>query len=308
MNSGTLPGRERLACAALGGVRLTLPPFPLRARRRAAITRGGPPPARRRTATPSERPGRPRARRRGTPRAEAPSPAGPPTRGALPGSAQREGRHVHGAAGSVAHEPTPWAEPEAVRNRSARSQDTITPARKMLNGSRGPSRARSESASAASGTTQTPRTERVAGRAPIRRTAPRRPATHLSGGPYRSAPSAGAGWPSCAPAKRKKRSQASAEFGGAASCGGRRKALDGAPPGGSTEKRASRAYLLGAVPTCLATVHTCSAGAIPARRRSAYSPVRVRHEVADVAVLRPRDGLTAPAVLPAVSYRDVRPW
>ena len=32
----------------------------------------------------------------------------------------------------------------------------------------------------------------------------------------------------------------------------------------------------------------------------------VRHEVADVAVLRAEDHLTAPAVLPAVSCRDVR--
>jgi hypothetical protein len=32
--------------------------------------------------------------------------------------------------------------------------------------------------------------------------------------------------------------------------------------------------------------------------------VRVRHEVADVAVLKSEDWLTAPAVLPAVSYRD----
>jgi hypothetical protein len=32
----------------------------------------------------------------------------------------------------------------------------------------------------------------------------------------------------------------------------------------------------------------------------------VRHEVADVAVLRSEDRLTAPAVLPAVSYREVR--
>jgi hypothetical protein len=34
----------------------------------------------------------------------------------------------------------------------------------------------------------------------------------------------------------------------------------------------------------------------------------VRHEVADVAVLRPEDRPTAPAVLPAVSHPDVRPW
>ena len=34
----------------------------------------------------------------------------------------------------------------------------------------------------------------------------------------------------------------------------------------------------------------------------------VRHEVADVAVLWPEDRPTAPAVLPAVSHRDVRPW
>jgi len=34
----------------------------------------------------------------------------------------------------------------------------------------------------------------------------------------------------------------------------------------------------------------------------------VRHEVAEVAVLRPKDRLTAPAVLPAVSHRDRRPW
>jgi len=36
--------------------------------------------------------------------------------------------------------------------------------------------------------------------------------------------------------------------------------------------------------------------------------VRVRHEVADVAVLLSEDRLTAPAVLPAVSYRDRRHW
>src|SRR5262249_54967633 len=35
--------------------------------------------------------------------------------------------------------------------------------------------------------------------------------------------------------------------------------------------------------------------------------VRVRHEVADVAVLKSADRLTAPAVLPAVSYRDRKP-
>jgi hypothetical protein len=35
--------------------------------------------------------------------------------------------------------------------------------------------------------------------------------------------------------------------------------------------------------------------------------VRVRHEVADVAVLKSEDRLTAPAVLPAVSYRDSKP-
>jgi hypothetical protein len=45
----------------------------------------------------------------------------------------------------------------------------------------------------------------------------------------------------------------------------------------------------------------------PAAQPVSYT-VRVRHEVADVAVLRAEDRPTTPAVLPAVSYWDVRPW
>src|SRR5262249_51092229 len=46
---------------------------------------------------------------------------------------------------------------------------------------------------------------------------------------------------------------------------------------------------------------------VPAGRRRLNSVVGVRHEVADVAVLRTEDRPTAPAVLPAVSHRDRKP-
>src|SRR5262249_45489605 len=55
-----------------------------------------------------------------------------------------EGRHVHGTAGPVAHETTPWAEPEVLRTRGPVAGEKRSPVRTLVRLNREPIRPRCE--------------------------------------------------------------------------------------------------------------------------------------------------------------------